>query len=89
LTAKASGKTAVWYNESVAEAPDAAKQLGEIQAHGGDVLPAAGKMKLPAEVSGDDCTWEESRTTADSRVLRCPLARNMVRQLPIKIVDEL
>merc|ERR1712039_261409 len=49
-----------------------------------------GKMRLPVGVSQEDCTWEPGRVNEDgSQVMKCKIAQNVVKQVPIKVIDEL
>lgn len=49
-----------------------------------------GKMRLPVGVSQEDCTWEPGRVNEDgSQVMKCKIAQNAVKQVPIKVIDEL
>lgn len=49
-----------------------------------------GKVKLPAEVSPESCSWEAGRITEDgNQVLKCVLMEEEVQTVRIKVVDEL
>jgi len=49
-----------------------------------------GKMRLPVGVSQEDCTLESGRVNEDgSQVMKCKIAQNAVKQVPIKVIDEL
>lgn len=86
---------------STSTGPGAAAAAGEVQAHGAaaggasaaSVSPSAapvGKMRLPVGVSEESCVLDGSRVLEDgSQVLKCELAKNSVRQVPIKVIDEL
>lgn len=48
------------------------------------------KVKLPSEVSPENCSWEAGRVTEDgNKVVKCILMEEEVQVLPIKVVDEL
>lgn len=49
-----------------------------------------GKMKMPVSLSPELCTTEEGKDGADgAHVLKCRLEDGNVKQIPIKVIDEL
>lgn len=73
-TAKAHGRQVVLYN-ATSDAPE-----GEI---------AVGKMKLPADVDPTSCVMEAGKAADGGQVMKCNLQAGTVRQIPIKVMDEL
>jgi len=48
-----------------------------------------GKMRLPVGVSQDDCALEPGRGEDGSQVMKCKIAQDVVKKVPIKVIDEL
>lgn len=94
MTPKVKGKQVLLYNASDPEAPEAdAVAAGQIREHTENGAAPLSKMRLPAAVDEQTCVWaaegKDSNVGDGSRVLTCQLANDSVRQVPIKVIDEL
>lgn len=78
MVPKAKGKEVKLYRElDVDDAGDVAEDA-----------PPAGKVRLPVSVAQEDCDLAAGNSK-DMQVLKCKLPTNVVKPLPIKVIDEL
>lgn len=78
--------------ESATRVLAAALEASKLAAAELSAAPSAapvGKIKLPVGVSQDACTLEGRVSDDGSQVLKCRLAQGTVKQIPIRVIDEL
>lgn len=56
----------------------------------GAAVGPVGKMRLPVDVSPESCAWEPGRPGNEgSQIIKCKIEESDVKQVPIKVIDEL
>eukprot|EP00933_Yihiella_yeosuensis_P033891 TRINITY_DN27499_c0_g1_i1.p1 TRINITY_DN27499_c0_g1~~TRINITY_DN27499_c0_g1_i1.p1 ORF type:complete len:601 (-),score=142.52 TRINITY_DN27499_c0_g1_i1:561-2117(-) len=83
--AEASGHKLLLFNDTAGEGANDRESDGK---QGADTN-LLGKVKLPAKVSSDSCKFDDSKASDSDRVLKCKLEQNTVRDIKIKVLDEL
>merc|ERR1719296_682245 len=91
--ARPSGRQVLLYNATTVDSQPEGN-ANEAQDTGAEARRLDGarvlsKMKLPTDVLTESCKLEASAAADGSQVMRCKLQAGTVRQIPIKVMDEL
>eukprot|EP00747_Dinoflagellata_sp_TGD_P168644 gnl/TRDRNA2_/TRDRNA2_195548_c0_seq1.p1 gnl/TRDRNA2_/TRDRNA2_195548_c0~~gnl/TRDRNA2_/TRDRNA2_195548_c0_seq1.p1 ORF type:complete len:608 (+),score=119.79 gnl/TRDRNA2_/TRDRNA2_195548_c0_seq1:30-1826(+) len=84
-TAEAKGREVSLFNAAPLTAPGSTQ--ADAKPNEQDAL--VGKVRLPVDVSPDSCSWDGTEGKDEGNVLKCKLAETDVKEVPIRVVDEL